>query len=97
MKPIFSLAVLRCDGLLVSPSQGHISHVDDAIIDYFEGLKDSVYDGVALKHILQMSPGARCNEDCSDPLSDIDNSSKEKIHDCFWQKTMRGTDIRASS
>jgi hypothetical protein len=78
-------------------ADGHISHVDDAINDYFEGLKNSVCDGVPLTHVLQMSPGARWNEDYSNPLSDIDNSSKKKIHDCFRQKTMRGTYIRVSS
>jgi hypothetical protein len=38
-----------------------------------------------------MSSGSRWNKDYSNPLSDIDNSSKKKIHACFRQNTLRVT------
>jgi hypothetical protein len=78
-------------------ADGHINHVDDAINDYFEGPKGSADDGVAIKHLLQMSSGSRWNKDYSNPLSDIDNSSKKKIHACFRQNTLRVTYFRVSS
>lgn len=45
--------------------------VDQPITDFLPQLAGSAYDGVAIKHILQMSSGARWNEDYSDPDSDI--------------------------
>jgi len=65
---------------------GNISHVAAVISEYFEGLKGSAYDGVAINHVLQMSSGARWKEDYSDSLSDMDDSSKKKIYVCFKQK-----------
>ena len=48
-----------------------IGSVDDPISDYFPALKDSAYNGVAIRHVLQMSSGVRWNEDYSDPGSDV--------------------------
>jgi len=45
--------------------------VNDPVTQYVPGLKGSAYDGVPIKHILQMSSGAKWNEDYSDPNSDI--------------------------
>lgn len=50
---------------------GYIDSIEDPITRYVAGLKGSAYDGVRIKDILQMSSGARWNEDYSDPESDI--------------------------
>lgn len=55
----------------IAVDEGVIGSVDDPITDYAEALKGSAYDGVPIKHVLQMSSGARWNEDYSDPASDV--------------------------
>ena len=55
----------------IAIDEGIIRSEDDAISNYFEALKGSAYDGVSIKHVLQMSSGARWNEDYSDPTSDV--------------------------
>ena len=58
----------------IAIDQGYINSVDDAVTVYVPQLKDSAYDGVRIKDILQMSSGAAWNEDYSDPNSDINRS-----------------------
>ena len=58
----------------IAIDQGYINSVDDAVTVYVPQLKDSAYDGVRIKDILQMSSGASWNEDYSDPNSDINRS-----------------------
>jgi CubicO group peptidase (beta-lactamase class C family) len=48
-----------------------IGSLDEPISDYIDVTPGSAYDGVAIRHVLQMSSGARWNEDYSDPNSDI--------------------------
>ena len=48
-----------------------IKGVDEPITTYVPELLGSAYDGVRIKDVLQMSSGARWNEDYSDPDSDI--------------------------
>lgn len=48
-----------------------IESVDVPITRYVPELNGSAYDGVRIKDVLQMSSGARWNEDYSDPNSDI--------------------------
>ena len=55
----------------IAISDGNIKSVNDPITDYAPELEGSAYDGVRIKDILQMSSGARWNEDYSDPKSDI--------------------------
>ena len=55
----------------IAIDEGIIRSEDDAISNYFEALKGSAYDGVSIKHVLQMSSGARWHEDYSDPTSDV--------------------------
>jgi len=55
----------------IALAQGAIRSIDDAISDYWPDMQGSAYDGVAIRHILQMSSGARWNEDYSDPKSDV--------------------------
>lgn len=45
--------------------------VDEQIVTYVPELVGSAYDGARIKDVLQMSSGARWNEDYSDPTSDI--------------------------
>jgi CubicO group peptidase (beta-lactamase class C family) len=55
----------------IAIDEGLIGSVDEAITKYVPELSDSAYDGVRIKDVLQMSSGARWNEDYSDPKSDI--------------------------
>ena len=52
-------------------ADGLIGSVEDDISGYLPELKGSAFDGVRIKDVLQMSSGARWNEDYSDPESDI--------------------------
>ncbi|MEO1043582.1 MAG: serine hydrolase [Pseudomonadota bacterium] len=55
----------------IAVSEGHIGSIEDEVTAYVPALIGSAYDGVRIKDILQMSSGARWNEDYSDPDSDI--------------------------
>ena len=55
----------------VAVAEGYIRSIADAISDYVPVHPGSAYDGVSIKNVLQMSSGARWNEDYSDPSSDI--------------------------
>ena len=55
----------------IAVSEGHIASIEEPITAYVPELKNSAYAGVRIKDILQMSSGARWNEDYSDPDSDI--------------------------
>lgn len=50
---------------------GLIASIEEPITRYVPELAGSAYDGVRIKDILQMSSGARWNEDYSNPDSDI--------------------------
>ncbi|MFZ4720542.1 MAG: serine hydrolase domain-containing protein, partial [Ilumatobacteraceae bacterium] len=54
----------------IAVAHGHIRSIEDPISDYIEVDPGSAYDGVRIKDVLQMSSGARWNEDYSDPTSD---------------------------
>ncbi len=53
----------------IAVHEGDISSIDDTVSSYVPELAGSAYDGVSTKHVLQMSSGARWNEDYSDPES----------------------------
>lgn len=55
----------------IAVEHGHIRSIHDPISDYIDAEPGSAYDGVSIKDVLQMSSGARWNEDYSDPTSDI--------------------------
>jgi len=55
----------------IAVHDGLIKSVEDPITRYVPELKGSAYDGVRIKDALQMSSGARWNEDYSDFHSDI--------------------------
>ena len=49
---------------------GDISSIDDPIVNYLPRFKDTAYDGVTVRHLLQMSSGVAWNETYTDPTSD---------------------------
>lgn len=55
----------------IAVGDGAIESIEEPVTDYLPSLAGSAYDGVRIKDILQMSSGARWNEDYSDPESDI--------------------------
>ncbi|MFK7915340.1 MAG: serine hydrolase domain-containing protein [Pseudomonadales bacterium] len=55
--------------------EGHIASIDQPISDYISVNPGSAYDGASIKSVLQMSSGARWNEDYGDPKSDINQFS----------------------
>ena len=55
----------------VALSEGAIGSLQDPIDRYVPKLAGSAYEGVSIKDVLQMSSGARWNEDYSDPTSEI--------------------------
>lgn len=55
----------------IAAAEGHITSLDDPISDYLTADAGSAYDGTAIRDVLQMSSGARWNEDYNDPESDI--------------------------
>lgn len=50
---------------------GFIKSIDDPVTNYLPTLKGSAYEGVKIRHILNMSSGVKWNEDYVDPKSDV--------------------------
>jgi len=55
----------------IALSEGAIKSLQDPINRYVPKLAGSAYEGVCIKDVLQMSSGARWNEDYTDPTSEI--------------------------
>lgn len=55
----------------IAVSEGDIESIQDPVTTYVPELAESAYAGVSIKDVLQMSSGARWNEDYSDQNSDI--------------------------
>ncbi len=55
----------------IAVSEGHLSNLMQPVSEILPELEGSGYDGVPIKHVLQMSSGVRFNEDYGDPFSDI--------------------------
>lgn len=49
---------------------GLINSIDDPIVNYLPRFNGTAYDGVTVKHLLQMSSGVAWNETYTDPASD---------------------------
>lgn len=49
---------------------GYIRSIDDLIVDYLPRFVGTAYDGVSVRHLLQMSSGVAWNETYTDPNSD---------------------------
>lgn len=60
----------------IAVEEGHIEDIMDPVTKYVPQLKGSGYDGVPIKHILQMSSGIRFNEDYGDYNSDINRMGR---------------------
>lgn len=68
----FSVAKSFTSALLgVALDEGKIDNLDDPIRKYLPELTSKTFDGVTVKHILQMSSGMRFNETYTDPEADI--------------------------
>ncbi len=68
----FSVAKSFLSALIgIAIEQGYIAGIEQPITRYVPSLSQSAYDGVRIKDVLQMSSGARWNEDYSDPDADI--------------------------
>jgi len=52
-------------------ARGEIENIDDPVTKYALILRGSVYDGVPLRHVLNMASGIRFDENYLDPASDI--------------------------
>ena len=50
---------------------GYIESVDEKVSDYLPRLKNSSYDDVMIRHLMQMASGVEWNEDYADPEADI--------------------------
>ena len=48
----------------------HIKSIDDPVTDYLPQFLGSAYDGVTVRHLLQMTSGVAWNETYTDPTSD---------------------------
>jgi CubicO group peptidase (beta-lactamase class C family) len=55
----------------IAVEEGHVPDIMAPVTDYLPELEGSGYDGVPIKHVLQMSSGVGFNEDYGDPFSDI--------------------------
>ncbi len=54
----------------VAIKDGAITSIDDNVADYLPQFKGTAYDGVSIKHLLQMTSGVAWNEAYTDPSSD---------------------------
>ncbi len=50
---------------------GDIQSLDAPVVNYLPILADSAYEGVTIRHALQMASGVAWNEDYGDPASDV--------------------------
>jgi len=77
----------------IAIGEGAIGSVEDPVTRYAPELAGSAYDGVRLKDVLQMSSGARWNEDYSDPESDINRFGRLMVEgtslDAFAARCVR--------
>ena len=55
----------------IAIEEGHITSIDDLIIDYVPALQGSGYDGVTIEHALTMSTGVAFDEDYDSLGSDV--------------------------
>jgi len=80
----------------VAIDEGAIGSIEDDVARYAPELRGGAYDGVRLKDVLQMSSGAKWNEDYSDPDSDINRwlrlFEEGGSIDAFAASSVRGCD-----
>lgn len=74
----FSVAKSFTSALLgIALDEGHIDSLDDPLRKYLPELDSSTFDGVTVKHVLQMSSGVRFDETYTDPESDINRMTAQ--------------------
>ena len=54
----------------IAAKTGEIASLDDHVVKYLPAMAGSAYDGVSIRHVLQMTSGVQWNEDYTDPRSD---------------------------
>ena len=69
----------------IAIDEGLIDSIEDPATKYLPDFKDTGYEGIKIKNILQMSSGVGFNEDYADPNSDINK---------FGRAAARGTPFR---
>ncbi len=60
----------------IAIAEGHMKDIRQPVSDYVPSLKESGYNGVPIKDVLQMSSGIRFNEDYADFDSDINKMGR---------------------
>jgi len=55
----------------IAIDEGYIKSIEQTVDEYVPSLKESGYEGVSIKDVLQMSTGVKFDETYSDPNSDI--------------------------
>ena len=60
-------------------ADGYINSVNDPVTDYLPQLRGSAYDGVSIRHVLQMASGTDWNEDYADPQADVATSPSDLL------------------
>ncbi len=60
----------------IAVEEGVVRDIRQPVTDYLPELAGSGYDGVPIKHVLQMSSGVRFDEDYGDPNSDINRMGR---------------------
>ena len=74
----FSVAKSFTSALLgIALGEGLIDSLDDPIRKYLPELTSDSFDGVSIKHVLQMSSGVEFSEVYTDPESDINRMTRE--------------------
>ncbi|MFE6778450.1 serine hydrolase domain-containing protein [Streptomyces sp. NPDC057702] len=63
----------------IAIAEGHIGAVDDPVSSYVPVPAGSAYDGISIRDVLQMSSGARWNEDYNDPASDFNRLTRATL------------------
>ena len=74
----FSVAKSFTSALVgVALAEGHLDDLDDPVRKYLPELTSPTFDGVTIRHVLQMSTGVRFNETYTDPDSDINTMTTQ--------------------
>jgi CubicO group peptidase (beta-lactamase class C family) len=60
----------------IAVERGQIKSINDLVTDYVPSLKNSGYNNVTIKNVLQMSSGVKFDEDYSDFFSDINRMGR---------------------
>lgn len=75
----------------IAIEEGFIRSIEDPITRYVPALSGSAYDGVRIKDVMQMSSGARWNEDYSDPDAEIHRYSAVMAGEVPFDEFMANT------